>query len=313
MTVRSLLGTTLLFSIGCGNPATKPSPAALVVLGIDGMDPVLTRTYLEESRLPHLGELARNGSFIELGTSNPPQSPVAWSHFITGTSSAAHGIYDFVHRDPLLMSPYLSTSRVKPATLALSAFGWRFPLGSAEMKLLREGEPFWSRLTAAGIPATVLKIPAHFPPTEAPGGRTLSGMGTPDLLGTYGTFQFLTDDPAFLTRRLGGGMVQPLQREGASLVSVVHGPANPMRTDEPPLTIPVRIRANAARTAALCRSAMRSGCCAWPSGRNGSRSPSTRGRSVRRSRAWFGSTSSHWRPTPGFTSPPSTSTRKIRP
>jgi predicted AlkP superfamily phosphohydrolase/phosphomutase len=250
--VLGLLGIALPLALGCNDPPPKRA-TSLVVLGIDGMDLALTRTYLGEKRLPYLEELAQTGSFIELGTSNPPQSPVAWSHFITGTSSAAHGIYDFVHRDPLLMSPYLSTSRVQASDLALSAFGWRFPLGSAEMKLLREGEPFWSRLYAAGIPATVLKIPAHFPPTEAPGGHTLSGMGTPDLLGTYGTFQFITDDPAFLRRKLTGGLMQRLQRQGGALFSVLQGPANPMRTDQSPMSVPVEIRTNALRSAALIR------------------------------------------------------------
>ena len=48
-------------------------------------------------------------------TSIPPQSPVAWSSFITGLDPGGHGIFDFVHRDPHTMVPYLSTTRTEPA------------------------------------------------------------------------------------------------------------------------------------------------------------------------------------------------------
>ena len=34
-----------------------------------------------------------------LGTSTPPQSPVAWSNFITGRNPGGHGVFDFIHRD----------------------------------------------------------------------------------------------------------------------------------------------------------------------------------------------------------------------
>ena len=249
---RRFLGLALLCGLGCSGPVSGRAPG-LIVLGIDGMDPQLARTYLQEKRLPNLAALAQEGAFIELQTSNPPQSPVAWSHFITGNTSASHGIYDFVHRDPDELSPYLSTSRVTPSKLAVSAFGWRFQFGSGEMKLLREGEPFWSQLVRNGIPATVMKVPAHFPPTEPSGARTLSGMGTPDLLGTYGTFQFVTDDPSIVNRKLTGGIVHPLQRRGTVALAALQGPPNPVRTPEQPMTIPVEIAPNATGTAALVR------------------------------------------------------------
>ena len=84
-----------------------------VVLAVDGMDPQLTRRYLREGRLPNLAALIDRGGFTELGTTNPPQSPVAWSTVITGHRAERHGIFDFVHRDPETMTPYLSTSRIE--------------------------------------------------------------------------------------------------------------------------------------------------------------------------------------------------------
>ena len=56
----------------------------MIVLGIDGMDYGLTRRLMDEGRLPNLQRLADSGVFQPLETSVPPQSPVAWSDFITG-------------------------------------------------------------------------------------------------------------------------------------------------------------------------------------------------------------------------------------
>ena len=53
-----------------------------------------------------------------------------------------------------------------------------------------------------GIDTTIIRMPANFPPSGH-ATRELSGMGTPDLLGTYGTFSFYTSDP-FADRRPGG-------------------------------------------------------------------------------------------------------------
>ena len=44
----------------------------------------------------------------------------------------------------------------------------------------------------------VQHIPTNYPPEKA--GKGLSGMGTPDLLGTLGTFTFFTDDPLEMAR-----------------------------------------------------------------------------------------------------------------
>ena len=83
----------------------------MIVIGIDGMDYALSRKLIDEGRLPNLARLEQMGGFQALGTSVPPQSPVAWSNFITGLDSGGHGIYDFIHRNPETMDPYLSTSK----------------------------------------------------------------------------------------------------------------------------------------------------------------------------------------------------------
>ena len=50
-----------------------------------------------------------------------------------------------------------------------------------------KGRPFWDVLEQRGVETSIIRMPANFPPSGT-ATRELSGMGTPDLLGTYGTF-----------------------------------------------------------------------------------------------------------------------------
>ncbi|MFB3118066.1 MAG: alkaline phosphatase family protein, partial [Myxococcota bacterium] len=77
-------------------PAGKPG---VFIVGVDGMDPVILSRLVDEGKMPNFAKLAREGSYQKLGTSNPPQSPVAWSNFVTGMNPGGHGIFDFLHRD----------------------------------------------------------------------------------------------------------------------------------------------------------------------------------------------------------------------
>jgi hypothetical protein len=115
-----------------------------------------------------------------LTTSMPPQSPVAWSNIAVGGTPAIHGIYDFIHRDPATMSPFLSMSRVTPSARVLHLGEYAIPLSAGKTENLQQGKPFWAYLAEREIPTTLFKMPANFPCR----GRDLemiSGMGTPDL------------------------------------------------------------------------------------------------------------------------------------
>ena len=57
------------------------SKARMIIMGIDGMDPVMLQELMDEGRTPNLARLRSLGGFIPLGTSIPPQSPVAWVEF----------------------------------------------------------------------------------------------------------------------------------------------------------------------------------------------------------------------------------------
>ena len=63
------------------------------------------------------------------------------------------------------------------------------PLTEQVQTNLRQGEPFWNILESAGVQTLIMRMPANYPPSGA-ASQELSGMGTPDLLGTYGTFSF---------------------------------------------------------------------------------------------------------------------------
>jgi predicted AlkP superfamily phosphohydrolase/phosphomutase len=103
---------------GCGTVATAPG-RKVIVLGFDGLDHALTEQMINSGRLPGFARLANSGGFAPLGTTVPPQSPVAWSTFITGLDPGGHGIFDFVHRDPKTMLPYLSTTRTEASSRTL--------------------------------------------------------------------------------------------------------------------------------------------------------------------------------------------------
>ena len=55
-----------------------------------------------------------------------------------------------------------------------------------------------------GVDTTIIRMPANFPPSGT-ATRELSGMGTPDLLGTYGTFCVLHLRPDCVGRGWPGG------------------------------------------------------------------------------------------------------------
>lgn len=196
-------------SAGCGKTTCR-SGKRLIVLGVDGMDPNLLESFIERGLMPNTKRLMEMGSFSRLGTSNPPQSPVAWSNFITGAPPPVHGIFDFIHRDPATMLPYLSISEVSPPDSTLNLGKLRLPLSGGGVNLLRRGTPFWNTLLDKGIPVTMVKLPVDFPPPAANRhGLFLSGLGTPDIRGSQGSFTFFTDDPRSISDKTGGGITTP--------------------------------------------------------------------------------------------------------
>jgi predicted AlkP superfamily phosphohydrolase/phosphomutase/uncharacterized membrane protein YfcA len=239
--VVALLAAVLSVSLARMRSAESPAQKKrLLILGIDGMDPQLLRQSMAEGKMSNFAALASRGSFLTLQTSIPPQSPVAWSNLITGMNPGGHDVFDFIHRDPVTLTPYFSTSQVKPPKHNLRFGKWMIPLSEGEVLLLRQGKAFWQYLDERKIRVTVFRIPSNFPPVPNKG-KTFAGMGTPDLLGGYGTFSFHTDDPIFTPGPLNGGVIYQVQVAGDHVEGQLHGPANTLRKENPEVTIPFTV------------------------------------------------------------------------
>ena len=213
---------------GLGFPAivqARPRTKSVIVLGMDGMDPALLQRFLREGRMPNARRLMETGAFSPLQTSDPPQSPVAWSNFISGTNPGGHGIFDFIARHPATLEPYLSTSHTAGASGNLHVGQWLLPLKAAEVKNLRQGPTFWNAIEDRGISCTVLRMPANFPPTPGKA-RTLSGLGTPDVHGSYGIFTCFTTRPEESTRDVPGGHIEKVFIRNHAMEGDLRGPVN---------------------------------------------------------------------------------------
>ena len=212
----------------------------VVVLGVDGFDPVLGERLMNAGRLPNLARYREAGGYRRLGTTIPPQSPVAWASFITGANPGVHGIFDFIHRDPARQCmPMFSAAETVPATggwevddYCIPLTFWPFGDTPAQTVLRRAGVPFWDYLDAAGVPAWIYDIPSNYPPSPSQHGHQfcLSGMGTTDLLGTYGTYQHFSSQYR-QERHEGGGIRKPLVFRDHAAKAVLTGPTNTLLTE----------------------------------------------------------------------------------
>jgi len=230
--------TILLMTVGCA-PRHGETGHRVIVLGVDGLDYQLVRDLIARGRMPNFDRLAKSGQLSALATSIPPQSPVAWSTFMTGLDPGRHGIFDFIHRDPATLQPFLSTTRTIASPYKIAFGHWQLPLTGDRIELMRRGETFWEALERRGVQTTIIRMPANFPPSGT-STRELSGMGTPDLLGTYGTFSWFTSErPPPDDRSLPGGLVVPVEVIDDAVVTSLEGPENPYRVQLEKIRIPL--------------------------------------------------------------------------
>ena len=155
---------------------------------------------------------------------------MAWSTFITGLDPGEHGIFDFIHREPTTMESFLSTSRTVPPGRMLTLGRWQFPLvGRPRGAAAAAAQPFWEVLEARGIETTIMRMPANFPPSGT-ATRELSGMGTPDMLGTYGIFTLFSSRPEVFERKDVAGRRGAARSTSSTAWRAAPSRARPIRT-----------------------------------------------------------------------------------
>lgn len=225
-----------------GNASAKaPLHRRVVVLGIDGMDPKILRETIE--RYPELTRnyqaLIAQGGLHDLRTSTPPQSPVAWSNFITGLDPGGHGVFDFIHRDLTTRGPITSTTKSEEAGhIGLPWDGWQIPTGGASTSN-RSGKAFWTILAEHGVPADIWRMPANFP-VEASEGWSFSGMMTPAIDSAYGESKIYSSSVETQQRIKGDRLVAVTDYDGV-IDTVLSGPENPFKESHERVTVPMRI------------------------------------------------------------------------
>ena len=226
-------------SLGCRQTATRPVENQVVVLGFDGADPDLITRWAD--KLPNLSRLAKSGEFRTLGTTNPPESPVAWASFATGLNPGGTGIFDFLKRDPKTYLPLLALVSREKAEFLLGLI----PIKPPKVTNERSGVPFYKAVADAGYKTTVIRMPLEFPPTPIPGGKLLAGLSVPDVRGTWGTFFYFGSE---LTQwdvgdtEFGGKLVR-LELNGNKASAEVEGPVDPTAESYKRISVPIEFTA----------------------------------------------------------------------
>ena len=214
-----------------------PSQGRVVILGFDGVEPTIVDTMLTAGELPNIAKLREQGCFQRLGSSNPPQSPTAWSSFATCLNPGNHGIYDFLRRDPARYMPGLGFGITKHPELA--------PSGSlskpAEYQSYRTGETFWGAANAQGARCKLLIVPFAYPAEPLQDGCQLCGLDVPDVRGTQSTF-FAMSDQFTKQENLGGGVRLPLQFSGDTATVMIPGARHPSTREY--IEVPIKVTAD---------------------------------------------------------------------
>jgi predicted AlkP superfamily phosphohydrolase/phosphomutase len=233
--------------LGSSSRASRTGGKKVIVIGIDGMDPRLCESMMAEGLLPNFQKLRASGGFSRLGSSVPPQSPVAWANFINGAGPGSHGIFDFVHRHPHdPTAGFYGAAETVPGDDYWEVDNHRLPLDFWPFNhkpggtvLRRQGEPFWNFLDEAGVPSTFFDLPCNYPPSPSRHGhhRCIAGMGTPDMLGTYSTYQHFSEDGPAEPVDDSGGRRSSLNFEAETARAALIGPPDGLLIEPRPTEV----------------------------------------------------------------------------
>jgi len=154
----------------------------IIVIGLDGLGPLLLGKLKERGLLPSLIKLADGGASQALLSTLPPNSAPAWTSFMTGKLPFKHGVFDFLRKEPgsynlrVVMNPWINAGRI------------------------------WNMLDSAGLSSAFVNFPVTYPP-EKLNGIMISGMLSP---GELSDFIYPADVSADLRRKLKGYIIDVL-------------------------------------------------------------------------------------------------------
>jgi hypothetical protein len=181
------------FSLACSGSSRRGASKytqKLVIIGFDGMDPILLKKWMDEGKLPNISALAKGGGMFPLQTTHSPESPTAWASFATGVNAGKHNIYDFLVRDTVSYIPDLGmVTRTPPKFL----FNY-FPVSKPKITV----HPWRDLVLGDGRqgrrPLGHAHRPGDVPARRRRNGHMLSGLPLPDIRGTMGTFSYYATD-----------------------------------------------------------------------------------------------------------------------
>ena len=225
----------------------------VIIIGFDGMDYNLLKRFMKEGKkFPNFEKLAEEGTFSPLWSTEPPISPVAWSTFSTGVNPGKHNIFDFLTTDRNTYMPKLAGSDIIPPKRVLKLGKYNIPVSKPKIELKRKSKSFWKIVGSKGISTTVLRVPFTFPP-EKFSGLMLSGLGTPDLRGTQGSFTFYSDkgEEDFDISDGVYERLEPLPTGENNYKGKIKGPANPFVKGNIPLELTFTLKVDRPKKSAV--------------------------------------------------------------
>ncbi len=197
-----------------------------LILGFDSFDPAIFEEMAGQNQLPNLEKFSQQGGYSKLEVCSPPQTEVSWTSIATGVDPGGHGIFDFVHRDPVSYIPYVSILPMRK-----SAVGEQFVPPYTT-------KTFFEEAADMGYPATALWWPAMFPARPALPVNTLPGLGTPDIRGQLGVGTLLTTEDEVLEKTA----VVKLSTAGKNrFTASLPGPQTAGREGPRTMTLPIHL------------------------------------------------------------------------
>jgi predicted AlkP superfamily phosphohydrolase/phosphomutase len=138
---------------------TGPAPE-LMVIGIDSATFDLMGPWMEAGELPNLARLMKEGVHGVLTSTILPDSPPAWTSFMTGKNPGKHGVFGFFEPLP-------------------NSYTVRHTNGGS-----RRAKTIWKILSESGKRVGIINVPMTYPPEEV-AGYLIAGMDTPDERSTF--------------------------------------------------------------------------------------------------------------------------------